>query len=476
LYHEQFRQINLQRVRGRLSSIAIAVAAFRDLRRPGVMAARRQVRTLAVDHRADIHRQVENAMRFNPQVATLSRPMPIERWRSAGARTETTQSMLTLARWVRLGSGLVVTHVVCLDGTNQVKKQRFPTNIARIFDAVGGAAAPEQNGSWETTSGTPPSMTAKYLAGVGTQGNPVLKFLGNAFGDGIAEPIVRGYTYLSRNCAEGDEIVITGFSRGATAARALAGLIVSEGLLRTKAYDTADKSTSYLRGVAAWYAYRQARPDLADQTRLELISGTLRLTVPKLVAADYTPPPTIRAVAVFDTVSSLGLPHLGSHGRPLFDFSICDTALSPQIKRGFHALAADESRDLFSPTFWATRDGVVQQVFPGCHSDVGGGFENRGLSDFALRWMLDQLQGEGLTFETSRLDPPLDPDLLAPAQDDGAKFPFNLTPRSARAFPESAQPSQALLARTNNLAEMIPSLRLAPYISRGARADGTSLV
>ena len=29
-------------------------------------------------------------------------------------------------------------HVVCLDGTNQVKDQPNPTNIARIFDALGG--------------------------------------------------------------------------------------------------------------------------------------------------------------------------------------------------------------------------------------------------------------------------------------------------------------------------------------------------
>src|SRR5271167_3863719 len=116
----------------------------------------------------------------------------------------------------------MVIHVVCLDGTNQVKIQAYPTNIARIFDSLGGIAADAGNGSFETTVAGPSVITGKYLPGVGTQGDPVLKILGNAFGDGIAEPIVRGYTYLSRNYNAGDEIIITGFSRGATAARAIA--------------------------------------------------------------------------------------------------------------------------------------------------------------------------------------------------------------------------------------------------------------
>jgi uncharacterized protein (DUF2235 family) len=369
----------------------------------------------------------------------------------------------------------MVTHVVCLDGTNQTKLQAHPTNVARIFDALGGTAADAGNGSYETTLPGPPASTGKYLAGVGTQGDPVLKVLGNAFGNGIAEPIVRGYTFLSRNYDVGDEFIITGFSRGATAARALAGLIVNQGLLEKTHYDAADKTSAYLRAVAAWYAYRAPNPGLADQARLALIGGTLGQPVPKLNPADYTSPPVIRAVAVFDTVSSLGLPLINSSGRPEFDFSIMDTNLNPLIQNGFHALAADESRDLFSPTFWATRDGVVQQVFPGCHSDVGGGFPNRGLSDGALKWMLSQLQGIGLACNPTLLSPPLAADPLDFAQDDGAVFPFLLTPRSARAFPDSAVASIDLTARWDQPTEMIPSLLPTRYHAIGAYADGQPL-
>jgi glutathione S-transferase len=365
--------------------------------------------------------------------------------------------------------------VVCLDGTNQIKTQLHPTNIARIFDTLGGVVTDAGNGSFETAAAGPPVVAGKYLPGVGTQGDPVLKVLGNAFGDGIAEPIVRGYTFLSRSCAPGDEIIITGFSRGATAARALAGLVASQGLLDSTRYQAAQKTAAYLRAVAAWYRYRAARPDLTNQARLELIGGTIGVNPPQLDPDDFTAPPKILAVAVFDTVSSLGLPVLGSSLTPRFDFSICDTNLNADIENGFHALAGDETRDLFSPTYWAARAGVVQQVFPGCHSDVGGGFPNRGLSDGALDWMLGQLAGVGLNCDRTRLNPPLAPLPTAPAQDDGATFPFVLTPRSARAFPECATASGTMIARWDEDCEMLPSLKPIPYVATGRYADGSPL-
>jgi len=368
------------------------------------------------------------------------------------------------------------TLVVCMDGTNQFKTQNNPTNIARIFDALGGDVTDAGNGSFETNVKAKPALCGKYLPGVGSQGDPVLRVLGNAFGDGIAEPIIRGYTFLSRNYSDGDQIFLTGFSRGATAARALAGLVVSRGLLNTTRYNVDNKSTSYVRAVAAWYAYRAPNASLADQTRLAIIGGTLGQTVPTLNPNDFTEPPRIKAVGVFDTVSSLGLPQLGAGGAPVFDFSICDTILSPDVEFGFHALSADESRDLFSPTFWARRDNVVQQVFPGCHSDVGGGFVHRGLSDGALAWMLDALSEVGMPNDRGKLKPPLFANSLDLAQDDGATFPFNLTPRSGRAFPDSVTPSDSLQARWGKPVEMLPSLSPTPYRAVGTYADGRSLL
>ena len=368
-------------------------------------------------------------------------------------------------------------HIVCLDGTNQTKTQEHPTNIARIFDTLGGTAGPAGNDSYETSApaGGRPEVTGKYLPGVGTQGSAVLKVLGNAFGDGIAEPIIRGYTYLSRTAGPGDQIIITGFSRGATAARALAGFVAKRGLLDAKRYAAGEKDDAYKLAIAAWYAYREDKPDIANQARLEWIKLQLG-GLPTVSDADFTSPPKIAAVGVFDTVSSLGLPHLDWRGEAVFDFAICDTTLSPDISKGFHALAADETRDLFAPTYWADRAGVIQQVFPGAHSNVGGGYPERGLSDGALEWMLKNLETAGLVCDRTHLNPAISVDALDIARDDAVTFPFIGTPRRARSFPSCVTPSDILKGRWKRDTESLPGGAKIAYSPKGRYGDGTPLL
>jgi uncharacterized protein (DUF2235 family) len=366
----------------------------------------------------------------------------------------------------------MATLFVCLDGTGQTKTQVHPTNVARIFDSLGGVVVDGGNESWETTAAVPSPLFGKYLPGVGTQGDSVLRVLGNAFGDGIAEPIVRGYTFLSRNYSAGDDIVITGFSRGATAARALAGFVAVHGLLDKSRYNIDAKDDAYLRAISAWYAYRSDKPDFTNQARLALMALRLGRPIPSLTAADYVPVPSLKAVGVFDTVSSLGLPHLDSNGDAVFDFTICDTALNPKIANGFHALAADETRDLFSPTFWAERDGVVQVICPGVHSNVGGGYPERGLSDGALDWMLGMFNSVGVTCDRTKISPPIAANPLDIARDDAVTFPFKDTPRRARAFPTSAALHASVLARWGQQTEVLPGDGPKSYKSIGTYADG----
>lgn len=365
--------------------------------------------------------------------------------------------------------------VVCLDGTNQTKTQPCPTNISFIFDSLGGNSADAGNGSFEAVVGQPPAVTAKYLPGVGAIGDPPLRALGNLFGDGIAEPIIRGYTYLSRSWAEGDQVIITGFSRGATAARALAGFVVSQGLLDPSKYDPSDRDGAYRRAISAWYTYRQGRPDLANQARLQLIEQVTG-ELPQLQANDFSPPITIAAVGVFDTVSSLGVPHIDFGGQTVFDFSICDTVLSPRVMHGFHALSADEVREIFSPTFWAERDGIDQEIFAGNHSDVGGGYSQRGLSDCALDWMLDQLGGVAPIFDRARIRNGCKPNPLEVSHDDSRVFPFTATLSRDRSFPTIAVASATLKQRVGKPTETLPGSASLPYSPRGKYADGTALV
>jgi hypothetical protein len=68
------------------------------------------------------------------------------------------------------------------------------------------------------------------------------------------------------------------------------------------------------------------------------------------------------------------------------------------MKRGFHALAIDEHRHDFTPTFWTgtlPQGAAIEQVwFVGAHSDVGGGYTRRSLADTPLVWMAKQAESQ----------------------------------------------------------------------------------
>ena len=71
-------------------------------------------------------------------------------------------------------------------------------------------------------------------------------------------------------------------------------------------------------------------------------------------------------------------------------FKWTDTALSDRIEHAFHALALDEHRPPFSPAVWErsqenkdTTD-LRQVWFPGNHGNIGGGWEDQGVSNCTL--------------------------------------------------------------------------------------------
>jgi uncharacterized protein (DUF2235 family) len=364
-------------------------------------------------------------------------------------------------------------HVVCLDGTGQVKTQANPTNIAEIFDSLGRSAVDAGNGSLEVTSPPDtPAQLGKYLPGVGTQGNAILEFLGKSFGDGIAEQIVRGYTFLSRNYAAQDQIFIIGFSRGAAAARALAGFVAVQGLLDPTRYDPTNKDTAYVRAIAAWYQYRSGNPALANQARLGQIPLGPGQGPPQLTPADYIGVARIDAVGVFDTVSSLGVPNIGPDGTAIYDFNICDTVLNDKIVNGFHALSADEVRGVFAATFWSARAGILQTIFPGSHSNVGGGYPEKGLSDGALEWMLDRLAEVGLNVAAP---PPAAPFPLDIARDDSVVWPFNLLAKQPRSFPPDAAADPSIAARWGQVVRVLTADISGPYAAQGSYQGGKPL-
>lgn len=305
--------------------------------------------------------------------------------------------------------------IFCADGTwnspdqdENEDRQPDPTNVYKLFSGLAGKMcvdsirdADEQEK--ELSENGQIVHVAKYIHGVGDSRNPIIKLMGGAFGAGIISRIVRGYTFISRHYEPGDNIVVVGFSRGAYTARALAGLIASQGLLVKPL--TEDKTKAYRWGAKAWYRYRKQSNsnNIGVLQKLAVAVADLPafLSSDEIQDRDLVAVEKIKVVAVWDTVGAMGLPRYMNDSRT-DAFRFTDTRLSPKVEHGFHAIALDEKRTDFTPTLWDAASHVMQMVFPGAHADVGGGYTTQnnqsGLSDIALEWMVEQLKTVGLRF------------------------------------------------------------------------------
>jgi uncharacterized protein (DUF2235 family) len=343
--------------------------------------------------------------------------------------------------------------VFCADGTwnnpNEDANQDHladPTNVYKLFTALDGALSPDSllladEQEKELTETGTTTQIAKYLHGVGDSRNPIIKLMGGAFGAGIISRIVRGYTFISRNFQTGDCITILGFSRGAYTARALAGLIASQGLLSTAL--TADKEEAYRCGAEAWYRGRKAvvtNPFSLAHLGEIVTDLPAFLSRDSLRDSDLVPGVCLTAVGVWDTVGAMGFPDYAAGGQRVDAFKFADTKLSAKVQHGFHAVALDERRNDFSPTLWNPDDRILQVLFPGAHGDVGGGYprENResGLSDNALMWMLGRLIQVGVRIAAGAADA-IHPDATGTAHQPWSHIPWTLpgVPLGPRSFP-----------------------------------------
>jgi hypothetical protein len=117
-------------------------------------------------------------------------------------------------------------------------------------------------------------------------------------------------------------------------------------------------------------------------------------------------PVTITMIGVWDTVGSLGIPSIIGAVDPI-RHGFLDTKLSGSVKAAYQALAIDERRRSFPPTLWVADNvpgQILEQVwFTGCHSSVGGGCPDAGLSNITLKWMLQKGQQHGLEIDPAVL-------------------------------------------------------------------------
>lgn len=253
--------------------------------------------------------------------------------------------------------------VVCCDGTGN-EFGRNNTNVVLTYTLV-----PKGNG-----------QVAYYDPGVGTggweyeEGGPLRAKGDQATGHGLQKNVEDAYRYLMAQYDPGDKVFLFGFSRGAFTARSLAGMLHKCGLLQRDANNLVE------------YAAKVYNTEGNDGTAAEFR---------KAFGRDCP----VHFVGVWDTVESLVM----NAGKRFHD-----ATLNPEVAHGYHALAIDERRKDFPPSLWdeaAAQPGqtIGQVWFAGVHCDVGGWYDERGLSNTALHWMLGKAQRCGLEVNQEEL-------------------------------------------------------------------------
>jgi uncharacterized protein (DUF2235 family) len=273
--------------------------------------------------------------------------------------------------------------VICSDGTWNTPDQKDggenrPSNVVKMARAI-AANSPD---------GKP--QIVFYDQGVGTSWG-LDRLTGGAFGKGLEKNIEDAYRFLMHNFEDGDEIFFFGFSRGAYTVRSTAGLIRNSGILK-KIY--AEKFPEAYK----LYRKKDVHPDSEKA---------------KQFRSSFSQVVTTKFIGVWDTVGALGIPVRGLRflTKGLHEFH--DVELSRFVKNAFHALAIDEKRGPFKPSLWESKkkEGqVIEQVwFAGVHSNIGGGYQDSGLSDITFKWMKEKAENCGLAIDEKYIDKVIHP-------------------------------------------------------------------
>jgi hypothetical protein len=194
---------------------------------------------------------------------------------------------------------------------------------------------------------------------------------------------MEAYSFICHNyTGDCDCITLIGFSRGAFTARCIADLIHKAGLL-TKS------GLYYLTQLYKFWADGLFSDDsnLPPDFREKVLKdrSQLRRGV------------HIESCALWDTVSSLGLPRLGPFGpRAPEKLNFVNSDWCEGIEHVFQGLSLHEPRQPFLAIVLrpqAKRDlrQLHQCWFMGYHSDIGGGSKHECLAQFALAWMIARL-------------------------------------------------------------------------------------
>ncbi|KAL2195356.1 hypothetical protein P885DRAFT_40296 [Corynascus similis CBS 632.67] len=294
--------------------------------------------------------------------------------------------------------------ILCCDGTWMdslgAKGNEPPSNVTRISRA------------FRRTCSDGTHQVINYFPGVGTA-NAFDRIAGGAFGVGLDRDICEVYNLICTNYVDGDAIILIGYSRGAFTARSVADMIASIGLLTPEGLDhfyaifddyehmgktNRDIDQFLIPGLPKYNGERgQAKIEWEAARKRQYKRGLKELKYTRDTYRDGMTEIKIKALAVWDTVGTLGIPPA-----PLIGIHI-----SNKVENAFQALALDEPRYAFRPSLWERLPGsttnLKQVWFPGNHGNVGGGWHDQQMADITLAWMCDQLSTLGLEFNFQRL-------------------------------------------------------------------------
>ncbi len=249
------------------------------------------------------------------------------------------------------------------------------------------------------------------------------KIAGQGFGYGLVRNIEDAYRYLMQVYEDGDAVFLIGFSRGAFTAEAVAGLLNKCGLL--------DRHNDNLIPYALRIYLDKGNAGTAEAFK-------------RTMARACTP----EMLGLWDTVKSLE----GNHADDFFY-----RGHRPNSRHGYHALAIDEKREDFVPCRWGQEADAdhVEIWFPGAHSDVGGGYQDDGLANGALRWMIAKAQQHGVYFQHDRIAE-FEPDPAGTLHDSRSGL-WKVRDAVEREIPEGAKVHTTALQRRDAVAEYDPA-------------------
>ncbi|KAK3379589.1 hypothetical protein B0T24DRAFT_647140 [Lasiosphaeria ovina] len=248
--------------------------------------------------------------------------------------------------------------IVCSDGTwmnsdtgyskptfwNPVGKLQTPSNVTRISRSL------------RRTCADGAIQIIEYHSGVGTGGTLSDVLSGGAFGLGISENIRGAYSFICANYCDGDEIILVGFSRGAFTVRSVAGMVGQLGLLTREGMEF---FYPIYKDMQNWHTpnYEDPFPSIPfdDKPRGE---DAARKMTRVYEGTGSGPLIKVKAVAVWDTERTVA-------------------------NRGTTELR--------------------QVWFPGNHGNVGGGWQDAGVANMSLAWMMDQLASIGVEFDEATI-------------------------------------------------------------------------